>query len=72
MRNGMIIIDADGHALDQESMYRQRYPAAHIDTSSQLHHCTPVLVLHVLRDGQEDLLTQRVQQPFLHKVTVRR
>ena len=21
MRNGMIIIDADGHALDQESMY---------------------------------------------------
>ena len=26
MRNGMIIIDADGHALDQESMYRQRRP----------------------------------------------
>jgi hypothetical protein len=26
MRNGMIIIDADGHALDQESMYRQRLP----------------------------------------------
>ena len=26
MRNGMIIIDADGHVLDQESMYRQRLP----------------------------------------------
>src|SRR6266849_4754509 len=26
MRNGTIIIDADGHALDQESMYRQRLP----------------------------------------------
>jgi hypothetical protein len=26
MRNGMIIIDADGHALDQELMYRQRLP----------------------------------------------
>jgi predicted TIM-barrel fold metal-dependent hydrolase len=27
MRDGFIVIDADGHALDLESMYRQRLPA---------------------------------------------
>jgi len=31
-----------------------------IGTHSQLYHCAPVLVLHVLRYGQEDLGAQRV------------
>jgi len=26
MRNGLIIIDADGHIIDDEAMYRQRMP----------------------------------------------
>ena len=26
MRNGMVIIDADGHAVDYESVYRERLP----------------------------------------------
>ena len=26
MKNGMVIIDADGHAVDAEPMYRERLP----------------------------------------------
>ena len=26
MKNGMVIIDADGHAVDNEAVYRERLP----------------------------------------------
>src|SRR5215510_7643821 len=64
-------------ALCQRSRRKSRGGSAsaswpHTPTpSSQLYHRTFVLMLHVLRDCQKDLLAQRVQQPFLHKSTVR-
>ena len=27
MKNGMVIIDADGHAVDYEPVYRERLPS---------------------------------------------
>ena len=29
MKNGMVIIAADGHAVDSEPVYRERLPAAY-------------------------------------------